>query len=1807
MIPMSKLKLLPILVFLFLVSCFGGNSLEVSNRNFSDEVEQLQNLIFTFNQDIVTDDQTNIWEDIEYAEFTPAIKGRFKWQGKNELVFSPLEPFKPATKYSVELNSEVAKRSQKDYKLTSDRKFDFHTPNLKLNSTEMYWAKSTSSPGKIEVRANLIFNYKINPAELKNLLSLTVDGKPIVMEFTSMLPTEKVSVSLSEIGVSTKEKLPVKFTVAKGLSPVGGEIATADPLEISAEIPSKDRLQIINVISETEDENSYIRVFTNQSVDVFDLKSLLKIEPALPFTVENLSDGFKISADFIAGTNYELTISKKIKGLFGTGLEKEFQQYITFGQLRPSVKFTSNKGIYLTSKGSKTVGIKISAIPKVKVTIVKIYENNILAFLKNGSGGGNYYDEESDSYEEGSGEYYSGYYNWEEYGDMISDREIETKNLEKVNQKSVLTLDFQDEQTFKGVYVVNVASTEDQWIRSNKLVSISDIGLIAKQTDNEIWVFANSIQSAEPISGVKLQLISSNNQSVYTSETDSKGVAVFKDIKQKAPNFKVAMITARNGNDFNYIYLRTSGVETSRFEVGGLRDNPSGYQSFIYGERELYRPGEAIRGNVIVRNSSWEAEKEIPIKLKLLLPNGHDLDVQKKTLNEQGASDFSFQLNEAAVTGTYQIEVYTANDVLLNSKSISVEEFIPDRIKVTMALDKKEYELKDQIKVSATALNLFGPPATNRNYEANYVLKKRNYTAKNFRNFTFNLIEKNETKFEDDLRQGKTDEKGELSQTFSTSEDLKDLGVLQGRLFVAVFDESGRPVNRVQQVDIWTQSTFYGIKNIEMYQSTRDPITIPIVALDKTGLPLNNATANLKVIRYNWQTVLQKNSWGGFRYVSQKQELVMQDQMLTINGENTTFTYTANQSGEYEIRISKPGVNTYVAERFYAYGWGDTQSSSFEVNNEGQITIEPDKEKYEVGETANLLFKTPFAGKLLVTVERNKVFDYFYLETDKKSASLSLNLKEDYLPNIYISATLFKPADDGSMPLTVAHGFQPITVEKSKYKIPVVITAIEKSRSQIKQTIKVKGESNSDITISIVDEGILQLKDSKTPDPFGFFFQKRALEVSNYDVYPFLFPELKFRKSSTGGDGYDMARRVNPFSNKRVKPVSFWTGILKTNSDGEAETTIDIPKFSGDLRIMAVVYKNKSFGSAESHIKIADPIVISTSLPRFASPKDSVLVPVTLTNTTSNSTSATVKITTTGPLSISGESSKSVSLPAGKEGVIQFAVVAKPEIGNADVSVSVTAMNETFIEKIDMTVRPASSLQKLSGSGEIKSGSTEIIDLKNSFIPSSAQGKLVISKSPIIQFSKDLSYLIQYPYGCVEQTVSTAFPQIYFHELTKTIGDKKQQTSNPNYNVQQAIRKLESMQLYNGALSYWEGGDYESWWGTVYAAHFMYEARIAGFEVNKNVLDKIYGYLNQKVKEKQTERYYYYNSLNSYTNRIIASKEICYSLYILALAGKADQSTMNYYRSNQADLALDSRYLLAAAFMLIGDQGSYRQLIPKSFEGEQAKNSFGGSFYSYVRDEAISLAAILEVDPDNQQIGILAKHLSQQMKTKKYLSTQETAFGLLALGKIAAKTALSNATGTVTVNGKNVGSVSDKELTLTSGISGEKVSVSVKGTGSLYYFWEVSGISADGGYKSEDSFIKVRKTFLSRSGSPVSGTSFEQNDLVVIKITASSTDNSTIANVVITDLLPAGFEIENPRIGAVPELNWITNNTIPDHFDIRDDRINYFTTLTGYEKNFYYLVRAVSKGTFQMGPVSADAMYDGEYHSINGAGTVNVK
>ncbi len=698
-------------------------------------------------------------------------------------------------------------------------------------------------------------------------------------------------------------------------------------------------------------------------------------------------------------------------------------------------------------------------------------------------------------------------------------------------------------------------------------------------------------------------------------------------------------------------------------------------------------------------------------------------------------------------------------------------------------------------------------------------------------------------------------------------------------------------------------------------------------------------------------------------------------------------------------------------------------------------------------------------------------------------------------------------------------------------------------------------------------------------------------------------PEIKSTLSSTGGDGSggDWSR-VNPMFVNRVKNLSFWSGIRQADGSGNVKYDIDIPQFSGDIRIMAVAYKNKSFGSTEAHIKVADPIVISAGLPRFLSPKDEVVMPVSLSNTTGSSINATVTIKTTGQVAVKDEPVQTVTIPANREQRVLFSMVAQPSVGAGKVTVTVKTNNETFVNETDISTRQPASLQKLTGSGFAAENHATPLELKTNFIPASVAGKLVVGKSPLTQFSKNISDLVRYPYGCVEQTTSAAFPQLYYADLVRSLDNDNSKDPDPAYNVQQAIIKLQAMQQGDGGLSYWPQGGEISWWGSIYACHFLVEARKAGYDVNAQTIERLFEYMKYKLYKKEIVTFFY----NDHKKKNIAPEEISYSLYVLALAGQSQQANMNYYKAHQELLTLDGKYMLAAAYALSGQPSVAKEVLPPAFAGEIPDHCFGGSFNSYIRDLALSLNVLMDIDPNNKQVGIMSRQLSQMLAKERYISTQENSFSMLALGKIARMSNLTTATAAITASGRNIANTTGQPVSVNmKAYANDAIAIVTKGKGGYYYFWEMSGITADGSYKEEDSYLKVRRTFFDRNGHEM-GNSFHQNDLVVVRISIEAQYEGEVENVAITDMLPAGFEIENTRLSDMPKLEWIKGQSEPDYRDIRDDRINMFTSVGRKRKDFYYMVRAVSPGTFQLGPVQADAMYDGNYHSYHGAGVIKI-
>lgn len=1669
------------------------------------------------------------------------------------------------------------------------------TNELTLDDVNAAWVLQDEQSRQAVPQLDLYFSHPVSPADIKDKLRLEIDGK--VVPFTMQTLSDNSDITLRLQGITPQDKdIETKILIAKGLKAKTEQQIESREIKVTSNIPSPFNLVINDLAPEHDGLTGRVFVRTSQQVVMNDISSHVKVSPAVKFTIDKTDNGFLIkSDDFDAEKSYLLTVAKGLRGVLGGTLQEEYDNNITFGELEPSVRFTTSKSVFLSSKGNRALDIRVVNVEKVKVIISKIYESNLLSAQRYG-----YYPKDSRG---GDDEYYYDYGSDElTTGDVIYEEEIDARSLPQIGNSRLFKFNFEDKlKDFKGIYHIKVRSDKDYWVSDSRFIAVSDIGLIAKEGTDKLFVFANSIKTAEPVSGVNIIAYGNNNQVLGMSATNADGVAEISYTRKEFAGFKPAMIVAKTETDFNYLPFNNTRVNTSRFETGGRRSNSTGLDAFIYGERDIYRPGERVNFSVIIRDRQWKNPGEMPVIMKFLLPNGKELKTFRKNLNAEGSVEGNVDVPVSAITGVYNLEVYTSNEVLLGTYTFSIEEFMPDRIKVSATLDKPVLQPGASARLSVNALNFFGPPAANRNYETEIQVKPKFFSPKKYANYNFS-IQNQGLSLDKVVRQGKTDEQGNAAEVYEVPAMFSNNGVLQANFYVTVFDETGRPVSRSVSADIFTQPVFFGVADDgNWYYPLNQPAKFPVIALDRNEKLLSGTKASVKMIKYEYRTVLSK-AGSYFRYESQEEEKILAEQTITVSGENTVYAYTPRSPGNYELRVALPGTAGYISKKFYSYGaWGG-DNSSFEVNTEGNIDIETDKSIYKAGESAKVLFKTPFNGKMLVTMETDRVVSYQYVNVEKRNASVELKIDAAHLPNVFITATLIKPHGISDIPLTVAHGFQNVKVEEKDRLNDVEIIAAKTSRSKTRQQVTVKAEPGSFVTLAAVDNGVLQVSDFKTPDPYNFFYSSRALEVSAYDLYPFLFPEVRARLSSTGGDGMDMEKRMNPMPAKRVQIVSYWSGITKADGSGLAKFNVNIPAFSGQVRLMAVAYKGNTFGSSESAITVADPLVLSTALPRFMSPGDTVNVPVTITNTTAKPASATATIRIKGPVKVLGEAQQNVAINPNSEGHVIYSVVAAPTVDTGRIYIDVNALGEKFTDETAIGVRPASPLQLITGSGSVNGGSNQRINIDVSdFIPGSSKYSLVVSKNPLLDVGEQLKYLVQYPYGCTEQTISAAFPQLYYADLAREVSGNKSFAANEN--VMEAIRKIKLRQLYNGAVTLWDGEGTEHWWSTIYAAHFLIEARKAGFDVDDNLLNGLLNYINSRLRNKQTITYYY----NRDQKKKIAPKEVAYSLYVLSLASRPNVSAMNYYKANTDFLSLDSKYLLSVSYAIAGDKKKFAEMLPSSFSGEVSVPETGGSFYSPIRDEAIALNALIEADPSNTQIPLMVKHVVAQLKERKWYSTQECAFSFMALGKLARSAGKSTVTADIKVNGKTVASSLEKDVSLTNKeLGGNVIQITAKGQGKLYCYWQSEGISASGQYKQEDNYIKVRRQFFDRYGRKIENNVFSQNDLVIVQLSLERLFNTDVENIVIADILPAGFEIENPRTKEIPGMEWIKDASSPTQLDVRDDRINMFVDLTSNRQVYYYAVRAVSLGRFVMGPVGADAMYNGEYHSYHGAGTVHV-
>ncbi len=1789
--PVFSGSLIALLIVVSVVGCSeSGPRVEVADFTPQGDVERTTNFTVVFSKDIVSDSVTNVPLDEAPITFTPEIPGQFQWVASNKLRFYPDVMLAPSTEYKAEVQTSATAGS--GMALKGERIFAFQTPRLRVVSAFLNFEYDPDSNRQATLLASVEFNQDVRPEDVAERVSIRYkDGRRIPYQVTTTETGRVVSFEAESVEREVDER-QIELHLDEGLKGLGGNLGLASDYTRGVMLPGQNSLKIEQMTTVRESANSqYVKVRFNQPIRGDGAESFISIEPAIEIQATGSHRYLTLRGRFQTDRTYQITVREGLMAIDGSKLGRDFSSAVTFRQenIPPQLDFVGD-GFYLSRGGNLNLGLSTINMDKVTVEVDKIYANNLVQVL-------NAYD-----FTEPEGYYYwnadlstLGTQVYQE--DMIVPIETNEEVVTPIPVESYL------EGQRAGIFKVTARNTEERWENVSRWVVATDLGLMAKAAGDDLWVWANSLTSLNALQGVEVTLYSRNNQVLGTARTGQDGIAVLEDYKSLTEGFESYVVTASLGDDLSFLELTRRRLETSGFDVGGMSYLQNGFEAFVYNERGVFRPGETVHLGSVVRGPEALVPQPFPVRLRVTGPDGKILSEQRTRLNEQGGADFSIDVPDYALTGRYAAALLLGDNQEIGRTAFSIEEFVPDRMKVRVDTDKKVYRPGQPVNIDVEGITLFGPPAAGRRVQTSVDLEAFSFTAESYRNFTFGDSRRSFSSVENSLEDAQLDDDGRVGMTYTLPRSLRPPASLRMVVESTVLEPGGRGVTAYTGAVVHPYDTYVGLRKMnEGYAEPGKDFPVEFVVVNPDGEAVSGRRVNVSLSKIHWNSIWRQQPNGRYRYVSERIERVESQSSVTSSDGAGRLEIRPEEYGSYKLVVTDPASGAATVISFYSSGWG---YEAWAMDTPDRVELELDKDLYKPGDNAEVLVRAPFPGKLLLTVERDQVFDHIVAELDGNTATLRVPITGAYKPNVYISAHLIRSTDGLERDESArAFGVVPLKVDTEPQRLAVELDAPEEMRPQneLKVDVRVRGGSgNPLVTIAAVDEGINQLTDFRTPDPHGFFYGKKRLEVETFDLYGVLLPEVATSLSSPAGDiEAARKRRVNPVAARRVKPVAYWSGIVETDGRGRGSVTFDIPQFNGTVRLMAVAYSGDGFGSAEQNVLVRDPIVMTPTLPRFLGSGDTFKVPVSVFNGTGRDADFEVKLDVDGPVAVQGGASQNVRVPEGREGQVFFNVTAEPTLGKATFTISAQGGGETTQDEIEVAVRPPVPYTTLGGNGSLEGGQTASFTYPSDFLAGTGSYELVVSSLPSIQFAGSLQYLLRYPHGCLEQTTSKVFPLLAFDDLAKMAAPELFERSGADYFIEEGIEKLERMMMPSGAFSYWPGGAYSNTWSSIYAAHFLIEARKAGYVVSENVYDRMLDALASIARD--------YSLGDAYTLQRSA-----YAVYVLALAGKPQKSTQLYLKNTALNtLPTYSKYQLAGAFALTGDRASAESILPKSatppvsIRGQET----GRNFNSTTRSKAIMLDILAEVDPASPQVPALVEDLARQASIGRWYTTQENAYAFLALGKIFKAQGEADYTGRVVVDGSEVDSFDEDNHRFSSeNWDGATVTLSIDGSGTAYYYWRADGLPATLNVDEYDNDLIVRRRFLTERGNPLPNyENFVQGDMVVAELTITA-PAERLENVAVVDLLPAGLEIENTRLQSRAGIDWIEDNDFqPDYLDIRDDRlVLYGDFRQGQTVKFYYGLRAVTAGTFKLPPVRAEAMYAPTKASVASSGRVVVR
>lgn len=1754
----------------------------------------------------------------------PDVPGRWAFENNRTLVFKPEKGFERNTSYQVNADlSEWFEAEGKDKRFA----FGFTTLPLALRGNLESMDINKKNENGYDLTAVLFTPDKESPGTVESLVDFS---EKVDATWQHSPDGKKHEVTLTNVPAGMKGERILRLSVSS--NKLGVE--KADVVTVS--IPDQNDFSVYDVVYVSEPE-CYVEVaFTKLLDSAQDMRGLAFIAGNTSETVN--VDGNKLrlypDADLREKGAMNIHLNQGIRSKSGLNLKEAVVRQVVANEQKPNVRFIG-KGVIIPQSTQLSVPFQAIYLRGVTVSVIKILEQNIGQFLQS-----NNLDESGELMRVGRLIARKTIFLDEEGLDLSrwNTFAIDLKRLIEPEPGAIYRLELSfdrslsvypcgndtvvlskeqilasDEIRFKeesarfdegGYYYYRQYDWSDyNWEKRSdpcsdsyyfnkvegKNVLATNLGLVAMLgQDNDMTVLVHNIQNTEPERGVTVTAYNYQHQALASGTTDDKG-QVRLDLSSGRPFYLIAS----QGTQRSYLRVDNgSALSLSSFDVSG-EVVQKGIKGFIYGERGVWRPGDTLHLGFMLNDRAKQLPAEHPVVMELYNPLGQMYARKTQTRGELGLYVFDFVTEADAPTGAWNVKAQVGG--VSFSKRLRIESIKPNRLKIALSMPEKTLLRGEPMDARLHVEWLQGAIARNLKYDIQGTFIATPTTFEGYKGFYFDDPSRVFNTEESKLISGVTNERGDATVQARFELGSTAPGMLLANLVTRVYEESGDFSIDADRMLYSPYRRYAGLKSPQKDKeqlNTGTNYTYEVASVDYLGKPQANTELDVKVYKVYWYWWWDSNSSGLANYVSDSYNKPVKTFTVRTDGDGRgTFqlSFPDKEWGTYFISVKdKESKHSTGVMSYFDWPYNEGRRNTDGSESATMLSFKTDKDSYTPGEKMVVTFPSTKGSRAIISIENGvRVLSLTEHTCEDKQTTVRLDVTKDMQPNAYVYITLLQPhgITKNDLPIRL-YGVVPFTVTSPESHLTPVIQSPAELKPDASYTISVSEKNGKEMayTLAIVDEGLLDLTRFRTPEPWKAFNAREALGVNTWDLYNYVVGAYGGRIEQLFSIGGDDALNKGPKAIvNRFKPVVRFDGPFLLKKGKTARHTYQMPNYNGRVKIMVVAGNGEAYGHADKSVMVRKPVMLLGTLPRVIGVGEEMVVPATVFATEDGVGAVNVSIACSSNMEVVGEATRSLSFERKGDQQASFRIRVKKNPGIGKVTITATGKGDKSVYETELEIRTVRRPQVKVTAATLEAGKSWKETVAMPGATGTNQLTLEVSDIAPVNVSSRLSYLLGYPHGCLEQITSKGFPQLYISSFTDL---PLQQAKSTEEAVKEVIRRLRSYQTVDGAFTYWPGGTSSNGWGTVYATHFLLEASKKGYLVPEAMKQSVLNNLRRVARNWKPVTSYYKDSEEATQ---------AYRLYVLALAGSPEMGAMNRLKEMK-DLTSMSRWSLASAYALVGREDVAQDLISKTTALPSGYSEYDETFGSDVRDQSIQLMTLCLLDK-GKEAATLVEELSKQLSSDDWLSTQSTAFALVALSDYLAKYRVDGAMDfTYACGGKDGQVKTDKNIWSETLLdkAGTSASVELKNTGKSTLFARIitEGIPEQGEEKAYANGVSLAVSYVDLNGSPVNVAQLEQGTNFSAVVTVKNPSARGYNNLVLSEIFPAGWEILNTRF-----LNESVTDSLSagvNYQDIRDDRVySYIDRLpAGSQVTVKINLCAVYPGRFYLPPVYCEAMYD---------------